>query len=231
MQYTAPLIQTILWVALIGAVLWRFNKPLYGLLSALQKRVEAGSSIKAGPFELIDTLRPADPVKQREKIDAELIEAAQSSGVSDAEVVSPRSPPSSNLRAKYFEAEDLALRAVQAEFRAPITREITGGADSGFDGVFAADGRLNIVEVKYLRDASAASSLSASVSRVAKAIEQYDWPLVRLILVVVIERVERVADAELEILRALPDVNLSIVVRVFSLKALQKRFGIERVDA
>jgi len=52
MEHISSLIQTVLWVGLIGGIVWRFNKPIYELLSALYSRIEAGSTIKAGPFEL-----------------------------------------------------------------------------------------------------------------------------------------------------------------------------------
>jgi hypothetical protein len=49
------------------------------------------------------------------------------------------------LRAKYFQAEDLVLRAIQSEYGATVSRQVTAGADMGFDGAFVSNGRLNIV--------------------------------------------------------------------------------------
>ncbi len=56
MEHISPLIQTVLWVGLVAAIVWRFHIPIYGILAALQKRVESGASVKAGPFEISERL-------------------------------------------------------------------------------------------------------------------------------------------------------------------------------
>src|SRR5436309_3289517 len=66
MDHIAPLIQTALWTGLIAGIVWRFHLAIHGLLTALQKRVETGSTLKAGPFELIDRLHPLKPDKHIE---------------------------------------------------------------------------------------------------------------------------------------------------------------------
>ena len=231
MQYIAPLIQTVLWVALIGGIVWRFNKPLHGLLSALQKRVESGSSIKAGPFELIDQLRPQAPEKQKQKVEAELIEATPTDAAVQLDA-NPALPPGmkTSQQSIYFQAEDLALRAIQAEYGKPISRQLTAGADVGFDGVFTVDGRLNIVEVKYVRDVKTISRLRISLERLVNVIARYNWKNVQLILVVVFERAEDVPNADIPLLHAVKDLEVTVLVRPFALKELQRRFGVQGAE-
>jgi hypothetical protein len=178
MEHIAPLIQTILWVSLIAVVLWQFYAPIYGLLVALQKRVEAGSSIKAGPFELTEQLKPLDSAKQKEKAASEVAEALQTSvdpGSVTASVATIRT--AANVQARYFLAEDLVLRAIQAEYGATISRQVTAGSDPGFDGAFVTNGRLNIVEVKYIGGPSGnVSRLRPSIDRLLSAVSGYGWP-------------------------------------------------------
>lgn len=223
MEHIAPLIQTVLWVGLIGIVLWKFQAPLYGLIVALQRRIEAGSSIKAGPFEISDQLKPQDPLKQQQKAAAEVEEAIQT-----AEPAAGAAPVQKEaLKAKYFQAEDLVLRAIQAEYGATVSRDVTGGADMGFDGAFVMNGRLNIVEVKYLRGPSGnVSRLQSSVERLASTVARYGWSNAQIILAVVFEKVEEVPRATELLKRMTGEMPTPVVVRCFSLPELQARFGV-----
>ena len=47
-----PLFQTLCWIILIVWLLHRFKAEVAALVGAVQKRIERGSSLKAGPFEL-----------------------------------------------------------------------------------------------------------------------------------------------------------------------------------
>ncbi len=227
MEHIAPLIQTVLWVGLIGGIVWRFHAPIHGLLTALQKRVEAGSTLKAGPFELVDQFWPQEPEKQKEKVEAELLEALPSPPTPSPE--SPAlTPPLErrNRQAIYFQAEDLALRAIQSEYGQPISRQLTAGADFGFDGVFTINGRLNIVEVKYVRDIKTIPRLRSSLERVVDAVLKYNWRNFQLLLVVVFERDEDVPKADIPLLRTVKGLKVPVTVRPFSLPELQRRFGL-----
>ncbi len=204
-------------------MLWKFHNPLYGLLVALQRRVEAGSNIKAGPFEISDQLKPQDPIQQQQKAAAEVEEAIQA----DEAHAGHLPTPTEDLKAKYFQAEDLVLRAIQAEYGATISREVTAGSDFGFDGAFVTNGRLNIVEVKYLRGPSGnVSRLQRSVERLADSIEKYGWKNSQIILAVVFERAEEVPRATELLKRVTSQTSVPVVVRCFSLAELQARFGI-----
>ncbi|MCA2812987.1 MAG: hypothetical protein IM477_10730 [Microcystis sp. M090S1] len=56
------LFQTILWIALIGVTVKMFYRECRGLLEAVRKRVEKGSSLKAGPVELGEDLRDLENI-------------------------------------------------------------------------------------------------------------------------------------------------------------------------
>lgn len=227
MEHIAPLVQTVLWVALIGAALWRFHNPIYGLLEALQRRVESGSNLEAGPFKLTEQLKPQDPVAQREKAASEIAESLEAPAPPG--VAGPALEPFSkaSVQAKYFQAEDLVLRAIQAEYGATISRQVTAGSDMGFDGAFVTNGRLNIVEVKFLRGPSGnVSRLKQSVERLANALDRYGWRNAQIILAVVFEREEEVARATEMVKGLTSGTSVPIVVRCYSLAELQLRFGI-----
>jgi hypothetical protein len=54
--------ETLAWVALVGYVLFRFGRHFEGLLDALRARVQSGSALKAGPFELGQDLQSLEKV-------------------------------------------------------------------------------------------------------------------------------------------------------------------------
>jgi hypothetical protein len=224
MEHIAPLIQTVLWVSLIAGIVWRFNKPIFDLLVALNKRVTAGSTIKAGPFELSDQLKPQDPTKQKEKAESEVRELLQ------AEEETDTSQPVKNvatIQARYFQAEDLTLRALQAEYGITISRQLTAGADMGFDGVFVIKGQLTIIEVKYFTGKISTNKLRHSVNRITTAIERYGWGNVRIILAVVFENAEDIAKLEKRLKEEIiVSSRFWVEVRCYSLKELQENFGV-----
>jgi isoaspartyl peptidase/L-asparaginase-like protein (Ntn-hydrolase superfamily) len=67
-------------------------------------------------------MRPQAPEKQKQKVEAELNEANLSDEASPLEAVEITiSGLERNPKALYFQAEELALRAIQAEYGKPIT--------------------------------------------------------------------------------------------------------------
>ena len=153
MQYIAPLLQTLLWVGLVAGIVIRFHKPIHGLLSALQRRIEAGSTIEAGPFKLGSDVKPTPPAQQRARSETEL---AQIVNEQLFEPVPPGTPAlaapaeQTKLRNRFFQAEELAMRAIQTEFNAPINRQISIGNGLEADGAFVRNDELHLVEVKFI---------------------------------------------------------------------------------
>lgn len=229
MEHIAPLLQTILWVGLVGALVWRFHKPIDGILSALHRRIDGGSSLKAGWFELTDQLRPQDALQQREKAAQEIQEVLHG----DSPVPPQPQVPSAiephvaaNVQAKYFQAEDLVLRAIQAEYGATVKRQVTGGRDMGFDAAFTTNGRLNIVEVKYIRTAKSLSRMRETTERLASTIRRYHWDNVQIILAVVFEEPSQVTEGMKRLEEITAGIPVPVAIRCYGLEDLQRRFGV-----
>ena len=47
-----PLLQTVLWIALIVAGIIVFRKQMIQIVETIRRRIETGSSLKAGPVDL-----------------------------------------------------------------------------------------------------------------------------------------------------------------------------------
>jgi hypothetical protein len=225
MEYLAPLIQTILWVILIIGILWHFHNPIYGILTALQKRIESGSNIKAGPFVLYDQLKPQDPIKQKEKSAIEIQETfKQLSSDKKLSLPSSASRNMAIIQERYFQAEDLALRALQVEYGATISRQVTAGADMGFDGAFVINGRLNIVEVKYVKKLGNISGFRITLEKLSNAIANYGWHNVQVILAIVFEKTDDIYRANKQLIEIVNGLALPVSIRCYSFTELQLKF-------
>ena len=252
MGQLAPLIQTALWVGLASAVLWRFHVPIHGLLVAIRNRIEAGSGVKAGPFEISENLKAQDLRQQRAKAEAEVAEAegtprqgntrrtedddlplepepADPSWTDQqAEELFVSSPTSRRfVLRRVFMAEDLALRAIQAKYETPLKRHVTPGHGIGLDAAFSKNGRFYVVEVKYVASISKLPVFRASIVAFGKTLEALDWKDTTLILAVVFARSEDVSNGlkQLQSLRHL--IDLDVVIHGYSLPDLQMRFGVD----
>ena len=221
MEHIAPLLQTVLWVGLIAAIVIRFNKPIHSLLTALHRRIDAGSAIKAGPFELSE-LKPQDPTRQKQKAELEIRELLQVEN-STPETQTPALAAAAET--EYFQAEDLALRAVQVEFGIPISRQVTAGSEVGYDGAFVLRGRLHIVEVKYYRGWVQAAKLRVSLENLAKSVERFGWHNVQVVLVVVFERPADIEPNLKRIEEATVFSAAPVTIRCYAMPELRAKFG------
>jgi hypothetical protein len=223
MKDLAPLIQTVLWVVLIGGIVWRYHKQIHALLEAIHKRIDSGSGIKAGPFEIAGMLQPQNPEQQREKIIKEISEATN---VESMPTLSPpKVEPKNDLRTKYFQAEDLALRAIQAEFNIPINRQLQVGRDMQFDGFFAKEGTAHIIEVKYTQRPYPKSQFLQVVNKIFAGIGRYGWRNVKVIIVLVYGDNSIDLNQEKErLINTIEDNNVEI--RCFSFEKLAHQFGV-----
>ncbi|MDP2450135.1 MAG: hypothetical protein Q8M93_01580 [Polaromonas sp.] len=231
MEHIAPLIQTVLWVGLIAGIVWRFHSPIYGLLVALQKRIEDGSSVKAGPFEISDQIKPQDPIAQKEKAAGEVQEVLQGQDlqVELGQALSPVATESGRaavMQSRYFQAEDLVLRSLQAEYGVPVNRQVTAGRDGGFDGLFLANGRTNVVEVKYFAGRGRSPAVRMSVQRLTAAIREYGWENTQIILALVFENAEDVKSVREMLSSAFSGNDVPVVLRVFTMDQLREQFGV-----
>lgn len=243
MEHWGPFLQTVLWVGLIGGIAWRFHKPIQQLLEALTERISSGSDVTAGPFSL-KVMQSLSVPEQAARANREIEEAnalANSPGfpVLDdvaAEVSSlPATPgptalsPTPQFRAQYFQAEDLALRAVQAEFGQPISRQVSVGPNQHFDGAFVHNNRVNIVEVKYIAKVPSKAILHQLLRRAESYVLGNNLKSVNLILVAVVDRTLDVEVTQKRFMAVADEASIPTVVRVYALSELQAKFGI--VDA
>jgi hypothetical protein len=278
MEHWASLIQTILWVVLIGgAIIWA-HKPLHGILTALQKRIDAGSEIAAGPFSLKD-LKPQPAQQQVEKAKAEVIKAPaepvpppspdgpapQFASLHTPEVAAPIQPPAPSAltqqaaakkiadlvaelndlkktlvriaantsQSQAYLAEDLAMRTIQTEFNTPVRRQVTGGRDGGFDGVFESNGQVQIVEVKYIGSRAppgeTAVRIKESILRIQRDASKYGWTSSEIILVAVFATAEVPTEHQRAIEAMCREVG-RVAPRFYTLGRLKRQWGMNSED-
>ena len=235
MQYIAPLLQTLLWVGLVAAIVIRYNKPIHGLLIALQRRIEAGSAIEAGPFKLGADVKPTPPAQQRERSETELAqivnEQLNEPAVPGAEALPPKAEPT-RLRSRFFQAEELALRAVQTEFNAPINRQVSMGPGLAADGAFIQNDELHLVEVKFIvRPKNARSTIERTLSQYQRGFGATRKRSVVIVLALVFEYESDVTSSTLEFQEIANSTGLRVEVRGYSLKQLQAVYGLSADDA
>jgi hypothetical protein len=223
MEHIAPLLQTLLWVALIGGIVLRFHKPLFDLLVTLQKRIESGSTVRAGPFEISDQLKPQDPVAQAEKAQEEVYEVLQLESGAES---TPVAAEVASVQTAHFQAEDLALRALQAEYGVAISRQVTAGADQGFDAAFVRKGRFHVVEVKYFRNQARLPVVRQAIDNLSHAITRYGWRNVHIVLAVVFENHPDISRAKARIQEIAAQSEVPVEVWCYSLDELRRRFGV-----
>ncbi len=232
MEHIAPLIQTTLWVALIGSIVWRYHKQFGSLLDAIQKRIESGSKIKAGPFELEETLRPQVPEQQRLELDRNISDVAESEPVGTQAPVTPSNSlplqaDTSIIRTRWLQAEDLALRAIQSEYGVPMTRQLQAGSDMQFDGFFAKNGTGHIVEVKYISRPNRRPVLEQTADKIFASVGRYGWRNIKLVIVLVYadDSIDLSKEKERFALR-LMKYEGKVEVRCYHFNELAKQFGI-----
>lgn len=227
MDYAA-LGQTILWVSLIVWIVRKFNPHILGLLTVLQKRIEEGSSIKFGMLEV------AAPSQQQQKASIEIAETSESalpqtSGGPSQESSSVGDSSKSARQRYYFQAEDLALRAIQAEEGQPIIRQVGFHGDSRagfFDGAYEANGVFNVVEVKYVPHRGKTPNIRAALGSIIAALKRNaSGRKAKVILAVVFEG-QPEAQVIVDLHNLSTGLEYPVVVRTFTLGELQRRFGI-----
>jgi hypothetical protein len=67
MKELVPLIQTVLWVGLIGVVIWRYHSLIEAMITSLKTRIDSRGGVKIGPVELVALAKPLNPEQQAKK--------------------------------------------------------------------------------------------------------------------------------------------------------------------
>jgi len=215
-------------VGLVVGVVWRFNKPIDALLFALRSRIESGSRIKAGPFEISEQLQPLAPEAQRRKAARDLEELVKLETSEESLDTNRAAMRPSALQSRYFQAENLALRAIQAAYGVTIQQQVTAGTDMGFDGAFVLAGRLHVVEVVYSIHRINLQKMMHDIERITSAIRKYGWKNVTIDLVLVAEAASQFDDEQISQISQLSCVRVAI--HQFLLDDLRRQFGAEDED-
>ncbi len=226
----APVVGTLLWVLLIVGLVGWFRKPLAAILAAIQKRIESGSTVKAGWFELSEHVRAQSPSEQRQRMETEIAEVTAQLSAERVQSFEDARPDAATL---YLQAEDLALRAVQAEYGVPMTRQVAmnAGRMVEFDGAFVKDRQLHVVEVKTYVNAKSLDGIRRSLERVASAAKEMGGPKTRLIAAIVLRRAIDVTEVRLRMSEVLRDLPVPTDLRVYSLSELRTLLGAPSSDA
>jgi hypothetical protein len=174
-------------------------------------------------------LRSLPPAAQRQRLQAEVQEIESGRAVTQPEesqqVVAE---PAGELSARVVLSEELAIRAIEREYGASVSRQ-AGLAGLGFDGMFARGGRGYGIEVKYIPDTNLnTTSIAAQAAAFAGRLRALNFRSFTIILALVGEHVQ---DAQfnnsLETLkRALGSLGTPVELKVFSFSALKEEFGV-----
>lgn len=219
---------TLQWMEGLSKISSSLAWPLFGLIVLLTFRRQFAEligrikSIELGKNKVVlDTqLRPMPAPQQAAKSREENKDTDE--GSSTSLPANMRASPQS----RYLLAEDLALRALQEEYGASIRRQVTAGADPGFDGAFVIDNRLYIVEVKYYRSSFIPNKLQSSIFSLADSINRYGWSNVQIILAAVFDELDDAYTKTVRLSSAVSTSIVPVIVRTFSMAELNARFGV-----
>jgi hypothetical protein len=130
-------------------------------------------------------------------------------------------------------AEDLAMRTIQTEFNTPVRRQVTGGRDGGFDGVFESKGQVQIVEVKYIGTRASpretAARIKESMLRIQRDASKYGWTSSEIILAAVFANAEVPPEHQRAIEAMCREVG-GVTPRFYTLGRLKRQWGMDSED-
>ncbi len=225
MDAWVPFFQTLLWILLITGVLWRFNAQAIAILNAIKRRIEQGSSFKAGPVELGQDLRPQEPEQQKKRLDDEVKQAQQEDASSHVQLVAKLSE--SDFRGRILVAEELAMRELQTEFDVVVNRQVLVGRDFGMDGMFVKDGGAFGVELKYVRKNLRREHLKQIIFQYKNFAQSRGWKRFTMVLVFVYDGEDAQLSKQQEFLNStLSEFQDFVLWRLYSLKQLTEKYGI-----
>lgn len=214
-----PLGQTALWVGLIVWIVNKYGSFIDQLLELIRKRVESGSSIKAGSFEIGQALETQSVSDQRIEADEEIRNTSESPVTYETLSVEDKS----TFRSEYFLIEDLALRAIQDEYGEPIQRNVKVLSLFQADGVFTKDGTLHLVEVKATTQNKIRSIAKISLLKLDNLIKGLGYKNIVIVLVVVVKDSDSILSTHIPV----DDYKTKVNVHTYLLKELKATFGID----
>jgi hypothetical protein len=208
--------------SLVASVAWPLALVVCALLlrSRILEMLGRLRTFKFGDAEF--QLAPQDASTQKAKAEIEMRELVQATNAAGA-VASLGGE--SSLRRHYFQAEDLALRAIQAQYGKPINRQVNL-AGLAVDGAFTIDGRLHVVEVKYSIHRMTVATIRDALDRIVTGIQRSSWKNVQVILALVLDKTSDGMLSDAELARIVSDCSVPVRIMQFELSALQSEFGV-----
>lgn len=221
MEILAGILPTLLWVLLIAGIVWRFNSPIHSLLNAIAKRLEAGAALKFGRFEIGELTTPQLPEEQKARLQAEVQEIIRTTPIE------MQADTKASLQSMYIQAEELALRAIQAEYGSSVQRQASLGHGVNVDGIIKIKNDITIIEVKY-------TIHKISLDVVKNAITQlrgYRDSVPRIkdakfILALVHDQAEP-GISEVVIREQAHKADIDLDIKLYSFRELASRFGVD----
>jgi hypothetical protein len=212
---------------LIIGVLWRFYAEAKLLLKALHRRIETGSGVKAGPFEITADLHVQAIEEQRKRLVADVREASVGNRAEQIESPKHRRPTQqSALVQTFLLAEDLAVRAVQEEFGANVLRQVRAGFGFELDGMFTLQGAGYGIEVKYVTRRANVEAIRQRVSKAFESSEALGWRRFSLVIALVYAERGLITLAERSrVQEAFAEFGDRVLLRVYSFDDLLAQWG------
>ena len=131
------------------------------------------------------------------------------------------------LAERSIEAENLALRAVQAKVNVPISRNVALKKNFIVDGAFVLDGVLTVIEVRYIADPiNAETYINRGVSSLSGKFQTEKISNADALFVAVVEFERDLMAVLAAIPRDLTSPFAKLKAEAYSLEALRKRFEI-----
>jgi hypothetical protein len=131
------------------------------------------------------------------------------------------------LRQDWVMAEELAFREIESEFGITIQRNVAAGPDQGFDGIFIQQGRLTVIEVKYVRSPRWRQSVEAALKHIQRAAANIK-PAQSFILALVTEPLTpKQRESEIAHVRELLALSsLQVELRIYDFVDLKVKYGV-----
>jgi hypothetical protein len=216
------LLSTIVWATLIAVMVFAFRKYVCTFLANLNARVAGGAPIDT-PWIKLGTITQQSPAQQA----AGTVNAVRQMTPEGQELQPRVVEDIEKEKTRYVAVEDLALRQVQGEFAAPMSRKIQADGEA-FDAMFVVGQVAYLVTVADLSSAKTDKFALTIVTMVARPITKIGWKDARGLLVLVYDcaDVDLLEQTEL-FLKQAKLMIVPIEIRAYKLSDLEAKFGVK----
>lgn len=215
-----PLLQDLLWVGLVAWVVIRFRGFFEEIASLVNQRVKAGSSFKAGLFELGSTVQPQDVKTQIEEVRLEAIEYLKTNTS-----YSCNENDQSEVVATIFNAQNLVFREIQEKYGVAITQNVKLDGGLTADGLFIKDGKTYLVEIKLIGPSTDDLVSNKQIEYLIKKFKNYQEESFTVILCFVETGISKKA-GERVVVKGGVNYPVKFEIWSYSVDYLKAKFGI-----